>query len=167
MVCTVSDGTWAELAATTARMLFHEPVLAACRGAKAAAVRRLGGKALQAALAEDPPRMTMPLPPPPGDVDGVNGGGGGVGGSGWAPAVDSSYKQALRALVAAAMTAVGLLDDPAPCEGVIFRRRKKEGHSVVVTRALLRVNHRPSLDALVSAAPVHPSQSPAADPHRR
>lgn len=158
LVRTVNKYTRPDLAAAIARLLFHDPALAANRTVWSATVGRLQGEALLAALAEAIPRMTLPLPPPPGDNDGGSSGGGSAGGSAAAPFVESSYQQAFGALAAAAMAAVGLIDGPALSEGS-YRGKflEEECHAVTFARALFRVDHGPSLVALIAAVPVIPA----------
>ncbi|KAK1858643.1 hypothetical protein I4F81_001244 [Pyropia yezoensis] len=106
--------------------------LSASRAAWAAAVWRLDGESLVAALAEATACMC----------------GGSASG---APAVDGSYEKAFRALAAATMVAVGLTPPPTGYHIPMRFLRLLEGKAVVVARALFRVNDRPSLDALVAA----------------
>lgn len=129
---TVNESTRAELAATSTRLLFYDAVLSASRAAWAAAVWRLDGESLVAALAEATACMC----------------GGSASG---APAVDGSYEKAFRALAAATMVAVGLTPPPTGYHIPMRFLRLLEGKAVVVARALFRVNDRPSLDALVAA----------------
>lgn len=92
LVRTLKQDTRADLAAATASLLLYDSAKATNRTVSAATVGRLHGEAVLAVLSEATPWMTLPLPPPPGDHDGVSSGGGSAGGSTGGAAVDGSYQ---------------------------------------------------------------------------